>query len=267
MKNGQEAVIALLTDFGREDWFVGTMKGVISSILPGCGVIDITHGIEPGNIRQAALALKCSYRFFPAGTVHLAVVDPGVGSDREVLVAAGRDYTFVAPDNGVLSYILAELPAAAVYRVTGTELFLQPPSSTFHGRDIFAPLAAHLAAGRPPEKQGELLPRPPVSFPLPAVRPEGQGSFQVEIIYRDRFGNLFTSLPSARIEGKKGELELEVSGRGQLLPLAESYASVAPGKPLAIRGSCGFLELAVNGGDASRNLGLKAGDSCRITFK
>ena len=267
MKTKIEPLITLLTDFGRADWFAGTMKGVIASISPGCRVIDISHEIEPGNIKQAALALKCSYRFFPPGTVHLVVVDPGVGSDREVLLVSGGGYSFIAPDNGVLSYIFAELPAASIYRVTGSEFFLKPLSSTFHGRDLFAPLAAHLAAGKRPEELGELFSRSPVTFPLPAARPEGEGSFQIEIVSRDRFGNLFTSLPSARIAEEKKEVELEASGRRQFLPLVKSYGAVGRGKPLAIRGSCGYLELAVNGGDASRELKLKVGDTARITFK
>ena len=267
MNAGRESLITLLTDFGREDWFVGTMKGVIASIHPRCRVIDLTHEIKPGNIREAALALKCSYRFFPPGAVHLVVVDPSVGSGREVLIAAGGDYSFVAPDNGVLSYIFAEFSGIKIFRVTASDLYLKPRSATFHGRDIFAPLAAHLARGKRPEEVGELLDRSPVVFPLPEAVSEGKGIFQVEIIYRDRFGNLLTSLSAAGKEGKEEQVELEVSGRRYLLPRVESYRSVRPGSPLAIRGSCGYLELAVNRGDASRKLGLKPGDLCRITLK
>jgi S-adenosyl-L-methionine hydrolase (adenosine-forming) len=253
-------LITILTDFGEEDWFVAAMKGVIASISPESPTIDITHRVPPGDIRRGALVLRCAYRSFPPGTVHLAVVDPGVGTDRGVLAARAGEHLFVAPDNGLLSWVLREERETAVFRANREDLFLPRPSTTFHGRDIFAPLAARLAAGFPLAETGPHLDHP-VIFPPPLLRARGENRWEAEIIGRDRFGNCLTSLTrEAGGEGKADVLLISIGGRNLRFPLADCFGSVSAGRPLAVWGSCGFLELAVNGGDAGRELGLEAGE-------
>jgi len=263
-------IITLLTDFGEEDWFVGSMKGVIASICPGARTVDITHRISPGDIRRGALILRCAYRYFPRGTVHLAVVDPGVGSDRAVLVVRGGGYIFVAPDNGLLSYVLTDLKEKAIFHAIREDLFRDEISDTFHGRDIFAPLAARLAGGLPAEKVG-----PPNSQPVilstPVVRPTTDGYQLVEIIGMDRFGNCVTALAQNLPDQSPGSdhpsaLQLTINDHCLHIPLVNSYAAVENGKLLAVWGSCGFLELAVNGGNAAQQLGLQVGDMVKVEF-
>jgi S-adenosyl-L-methionine hydrolase (adenosine-forming) len=263
--------ITLLTDFGEEDWFVGSMKGVIASICPGAKTIDITHLIPPGDIRRGAFALKCAYRYFPPGTVNMAIVDPGVGSDRGILVVRGGGYIFVAPDNGLLSYILAELKDKAVYHATRKDLFLDEASNTFHGRDIFAPLAAHLAGGISADQVGPVCPEP-ITFPLPNCRPAGNNSWEAEIITIDKFGNCITSIPVEKIRFISGltrstGIRIVVKNEEIYLPIVESYSAGEEGMPLAIPGSCGFLELAVNGDNAAQRLDLHSGDRIEITIE
>ncbi len=259
--------ISLITDFGEEDWFVGSMKGVIASHNPRLRTVDITHRIAPGDIRRAALVLKCAYRFFPPGTVHLVVVDPGVGTDRAVLVVEGREHIFVAPDNGVLSYVLPELGEKKFYQAANPDLFREKISDTFHGRDIFAPLAAYLAEGFPPSETGPSLKEgeEPITLPPPYLEALDRDRWLGEIIMEDRFGNLITSLPSnlldeAFVPHPPDFVRLLVKTERLEIPFVSSYGSVKEGKPLIIRGSCGYLELAVNGGNAAEKLGLKVGD-------
>lgn len=264
-------IITLLTDFGEEDWFVGSMKGVMASICPGVRTVDITHLIPPGDIRRGAFTLRCAYRYFPRGTVHLAVVDPGVGSDRAVLVVRGGGYTFVAPDNGLLSYILADLEEKTIFHATRENLFLDEISDTFHGRDIFAPLAAHLAGGLAVEEAGSACGNP-VIFTPPIARAIGKNQWEAEVITTDRFGNCITSLSQKQLKEASGsgfpmKIELDLPGEHLILPLAESYTSVDEGSPLAVWGSCGFLELSVNRGNAARQLSLQAGDKVKMKIE
>lgn len=265
-----EKIITLLTDFGAEDWFVGSMKGVIASICPGVRTIDITHLIPSGDIRRGAFALRCAYRYFPRGTVHMAVVDPGVGSDRNILVVRGGGYTFVAPDNGLLSYILADLEEKTIYHATRKEFFLDQASNTFHGRDIFAPLAAHLAGGVSVEEAGTICPDP-VTFPLPGFNQVGDNQWEAEIITTDKFGNCITSISNEILSGISGSsritgVRIISRGKDMEIPLVDSYSAVEPEELLAIPGSCGFLELAVNGGSAADRLGLSSGDEITLSL-
>jgi len=264
-------LITLLTDFGEKDWFVGSMKGVIASVCPSAKTIDITHLIPPGNIRRGAFALRCAYRYFPRGTVHLAVVDPGVGSDRGILVIRGDGCIFVAPDNGLLSYILADLEDKAVYHATRKDLFLDETSNTFHGRDIFAPLAAHLAGEISADQVGPVCTEP-ITFPLPICRSLDTYNWEVEIITVDNFGNCISSLPMDKMEDlpdktRPTSIRITIHDKKIYLPLIESYSAVEEGIPLAIPGSCGFLELAVNGGDAARQLNLHSGDRIKMKIE
>jgi S-adenosyl-L-methionine hydrolase (adenosine-forming) len=251
-------MITLTTDFGTADWFAGTLKGVILGINPRVHIVDITHEVPPGGIRAGAFALAASYRYFPAQTIHLAIVDPGVGSPRKLLVVRTANYVFVGPDNGVLSYAMANEKLKEVHQITEKRLFLQPVSQTFHGRDILAPIAARLSKGISTRKVG-----PVVSdyVRLDWPRPKKRGTTAVgEIIYIDRFGNALTNIDDAvfsRLHAARCEVSLNVEWRCRI---RSSYQEVPIGKPVAVVGSSGFLEIAVNGGSAARSLGLKIGD-------
>jgi S-adenosylmethionine hydrolase len=188
------SVITLTTDFGTCDWFVGTMKGVIASLAPGTTVVDLTHDLPPGDIRGGAFALAASHRFFPKGTVHVAVVDPDVGSNRKAIAVQTAKAVFVGPDNGVLSWALAKEKVTAIHALENEAYFVQPVSRTFHGRDVFAPVAAHLSRGVPIRKLGPALKGfVRLDWPEPQAR---RGGFEGEVVYIDRFGNAITNLES-----------------------------------------------------------------------
>jgi hypothetical protein len=262
MVSGIVPVITLTTDFGVRDWFVGTMKGVIAGINPEATVIDLTHEIPAGDIPSGAFALRASYAFFPKGTIHVAVVDPGVGSLRNAIAVQTKSYFFVGPDNGVLSWALAREKIKTCCSLTNTAYSLESVSRTFHGRDIFAPVAAHLSQGVPIRKLG-----PPLKSMFRLDWPEprhGPGRFAGEIVYIDRFGNAITNLDEVAIRASgPGVLEVLVRGK-KLCALNEFYQSVANGKPVAVLGSTGFVEIAINGGDAAQRFRLKRGDSVMV---
>lgn len=233
-------VITLTTDFGLHDWFVGSMKGVILGIAPAVRVVDITHEIPAGEVRAGAFALAVSYRCFPVGTVHVAVVDPGVGSARPAIVARTPHGFFVGPDNGVLSWALREEAVQEVRRIDNTAWMRQPVSRTFHGRDVFAPVAARLAQGAAVQEIGPAV-NDYVRLPWPA-RPE--------VLHVDRFGNAITSLR---------EIPARLTVAGRPLRIVEFYQQGRPGEPVALMGSSGFLEIAICGGHAAAALGLQVG--------
>lgn len=254
-------VITLTTDFGTRDWFVGTMKGVILGVKPKASVVDITHEVPPGDIRAGAFALLASCRFFPKGTVHIAVIDPGVGSRRKAIAVQTRDYFFVGPDNGVLSFALAHEKIRAIHELTEDNFFLTPVSRTFHGRDIFAPVAAHLSKGVPIQKVGPAVKSfNRLSWPEPLVsRKEIRG----EVIYIDRFGNAITNLRRQDMANfEKADFEILFKRTGWCR-LADFYQAVAPGKAVGVFGSSGLLEIAVNAGSAAAKFGLGIGDAVR----
>lgn len=268
--------VALLTDFGQDDTYVGVMKGVMHGICPQARFIDLTHAVAPQNVRQAALALCDACAFFPQGTVFLVVVDPGVGGERRALAVQAGGWSFVAPDNGVLSYALLRLPEAR-------SVELRPPpaaSRTFHGRDVFAPAAARLAAGAPLGSLGA-----PVAgiaalpAPLLAITP---GAVTGEVLHVDHFGNVITSVgrldwqPAARLRLTPRFADLPpvtisaqqaaVVGSGwSVRGVHLTYSAVPPGELLALVGSAGWLELAVNQGSAAARLGLAPGDRVHFT--
>lgn len=250
-------VIALLTDFGLDDPYVGIMKGVIAGIAPEANVIDITHGVPPQDVRTGALFLEQASRYFPEGTVFVAVVDPGVGSARAPLALEARGQLFVGPDNGLLSWVRPR--GRAVVLQTANYLG-QTISQTFHGRDIFAPAAAHLANGVPLEHLGPSK-SDLVDLPWPEPRSEG-GGLAGAVIAIDRFGNLITNI-TARDWDAVHDHQL-IAGAFTALELRTSYAEVPAGSPLAIVGSYGFVEIAVNGGSAHQVLGLAAGDEVLV---
>jgi len=252
------SVISLTTDFGLEDWFVGTMKGVLLGIHPEARLIDITHAIPPGDIRAAAFALAATYRFFPKGTVHLAVVDPGVGSQRRAVAVQTENYFFVGPDNGLLSWALRTSRIRAIHALENEKRFLRPVSQTFHGRDIFAPVAAFLSCGISIEELGPRLKDiERIEWPKPRRRRHG---VEGEVVYLDHFGNAITNIEEKHLEQQSNRpLWVSLDGK-RLCGLSRYYQSAAKGMPVALIGSSGFLELAVNTGSAVREFGLKVGD-------
>ncbi len=274
-------IIALLTDFGLSDSYVGVMRAVILSIFPAAHLVDLTHAIQPQHIRQAAIVLHDSYTYFPSGTVFLAVVDPGVGSARKPIAAAAGDYYFVAPDNGLLSYTLEALAIHNIVELDNPAYHLPGVSHTFHGRDIFAPAAGHLAAGVPltalgtPMQAIRRLPPPRLDISSDAITGE--------ILYADHFGNLITSIGPLRWTGdhslslaaQTGEtvgadLEFDahkatvVIGHHHLNSIRRTYSAASTGTALALVGSSGRLEIAVNGGSAAAQLALHENPSISL---
>jgi S-adenosyl-L-methionine hydrolase (adenosine-forming) len=254
-------LITLTTDFGLWDEFVGVMKGVILSRLPSARTVDLCHQIPPGDLRRAAFILESSRSYFPAGTLHVVVVDPGVGTDRRIILLEAGGQLFLAPDNGVLTLQIRNCFTAA-YEVSCRELFLQPVSNTFHGRDIFAPLAAELAKGLAPAEVGMPLSKNElITLSLPeAVIDPGAATIVGQVTDVDHFGNLLTNISLEAYRQLAGNLDpdraiIRVKDRVISL-LAESYGAAPPGGLLAIFASRDFLEIAINQGNAARELGV-----------
>jgi S-adenosylmethionine hydrolase len=257
-------VITLITDFGLNDWYAGAMKGVLLGINPDAVIVDVTHGIDPGDLTGAALALKSSYRFFPPGTVHVVVVDPGVGSGRKILLAEWRRYFFLAPDNGILSCALGMGALGNARALERPAFWLRRMSSTFHGRDIMAPVAARLSQGVSPKRMGPVC-RNPVRVEMPIPRRIGRRAARAEVIHVDRFGNLITNLEEGSpILSRRREIVIHIRGR-EIMGLSGSYQTAGVGALLALCGSSGYMEIAVCGGDASKELG--AGRGTALTVK
>ncbi len=250
-------LITLTTDLGVKDAYVGVMKGVILGINPSATIVDLCHEIEPQNIRQAAFLLHISCPYFPKDAIHIVVVDPGVGTKRRLLLVISPLGRFLAPDNGVLSYILGESGFEA-YELSTRRYWLSPVSSTFHGRDILAPVAAHLSLGTSPQELGKKA-KGLVSFPIP--RPEiAPGSLRGEVLHIDTFGNLITNIKEDDLP--KGRLRVEIAGHS-IERLGRTYA-VGSGL-LALVCSSGYLEIAVKNKSAARLLKVKVGEPVRIT--
>jgi S-adenosylmethionine hydrolase len=258
-KPARPPLITLLTDFGTGDAYAGTMKGVIAALAPRARVIDITHGIPPQNIIAGGLRWMAAAPFFPRGTIHVAVVDPGVGGDREILAARAGPAYFLAPDNGLIGFVADRFGVEEAVRVREERFFLPEVSRTFHGRDVLAPVAARLALGLPLRRLGPLT-RNFVACPLPPVRKTGaRGGVRLEgvIVDVDNFGNCITNI--SRGEKQAAKLSDIRVGKWRFKAPRESYSMVPRGRPLAIVGSTGFLEIAVNCGRADRMLGLRRG--------
>ncbi len=244
-------IITLLTDFGLEDAYVGVMKGVILRLNPEATIVDLCHHIEPQNVLQAGFLLHTSYRYFPPGTIHLVVIDPGVGTGRKAILISAAGSFFLAPDNGVLSYVTAENPAFQAFQLDNSEFWLPEVSATFHGRDIFAPVAAHLSLGIPPQKLGTSL-ASPLRRHLPLPRQE-KGQLHGQVLHVDRFGNLITNIPASQVPS--GEVRVVIEGHS--LELRETYAQ-SEGL-LALIGSSGYVEISQKDGHAARFLGVGMG--------
>jgi hypothetical protein len=274
-----QAPIILTTDFGRSDGYVGVIKGVISRINPRASVIDLTHQIQPQKVGQAAFILGACHNYFPIDSIHVVVVDPGVGTDRKAVLLVTPTARLLAPDNGVLSYVLAEhfdgdpattgeMPVPAqcrAYRLNNPDYWLHPVSNTFHGRDVFAPVAAHLSLGVPPQTVGEplsaLVWRPP-------SRPVRDGNrITGEVIYADHFGNLITNVPEGLLAGSEGVI-VEIVGHriNSLSRTFHDHPELATPGPIALLGSSGYLEIAIPDGSARDTLGVGAGETVQLTL-
>jgi S-adenosylmethionine hydrolase len=248
-------IITLLTDFGTADGFAASMKGVILSINPKAVIVDITHEIGPHNIREAAFILETVYRYFPKGTIHVAVVDPGVGSARRPLVAVTPQAVFVAPDNGVLTTILNENPKARSFQITEPKYRLTEHSPTFDGRDRFAPAAAHLSKGVKPERFGRRV-TDPVIFLIPEPKRLPGHRLQGLVVHTDRFGNLITNITVRELEpwlsaGRPVSVTIQ---NHTIKGLKAFYSQAAPGEPAALINSDGRLEIFVSQSSAAAML-------------
>ena len=254
-------VITLTTDFGQTDGYVGAMKGVILNICPDATLADISHEIRPQAVEQAAYVLSTAVAYYPPGAVHLVVVDPGVGSERRPIAVQTERASFVSPDNGVLSLALSQDPARQAVRLTGPDYRLPQVSATFHGRDIFAPAAAHLACGAALDDMGEaLLASELVELPIHKPEPQPGGVWRCAILHVDRFGNLVTNF---RVQSPPRGLLVNASER-TIRQLSHTFSDVAPGELLAYAGSSGYLEIAVREGNAAETLSLDVGDAVQI---
>jgi S-adenosyl-L-methionine hydrolase (adenosine-forming) len=253
--SGPPPLVALLTDFGLAGTYAGILHGVIAAIAPHTRVVDLCHEVPPQDVRAGAFLLLTSYRFFPPGTIFAAVVDPGVGTARAIVAVRAGEYTFAGPDNGLLRWSVQDAgPVQEAVRVEAPRYRLSRISHTFHGRDVIAPAVAHLSLGVPLPALG------PPATPLagePFPRPVASGAvLNGEVLYLDRFGNAITNLPP---------LPGVLSVAGRALPRVRVYAEGRPGEPVALEGSAGFLEIAVNGGSAAAHLGVTPGTTVILT--
>jgi S-adenosyl-L-methionine hydrolase (adenosine-forming) len=260
--------ITLITDFGLNDHFVGAMKGVILNIAPDAQIVDITHAVQPYDILDGSLALAETYNYFPPRTVHLVIVDPGVGTARRPIIASSDRHNFVAPDNGVLSLMYAKEERLHVRHVSSNHYFVQPISNTFHGRDIFAPVAAYLAKGVDHEKFGPEI-TDYVRFNAPKPKAVDAKTLRGVVLKVDRFGNLITNFTPkdipALFEGQATGFKITV-GKKDITKLRTNYAEGAQGEVFAILGSMGYLEIASNRGAASQLAGAAKGTEVNITL-
>ena len=263
------SIITLLTDFGTKDEYVGLMKGVILSINPSVAIVDITHRIDSQDIVQAAYAIHSAYRYFPSGSVHLIVVDPGVGTGRSLLALEMGNQYFVAPDNGVLTLLFNEESISSIVKLTNSNYFLETVSPTFHGRDIIAPVGAHLTRGVKLHRLGDKISLSGVvrlENILPCVSDTGE--INGTIVAIDHFGNLITNidfqeLAPKLIPDKNRSARIRI-GSYTINGIGETYENGLPNTPLALIGSRGYLEIAVNKGSAAMVLNAGKGETVQV---
>jgi S-adenosyl-L-methionine hydrolase (adenosine-forming) len=265
-------IITLTTDFGTSDHFAGTMKGVILGICPTAQIVDITHEVQPFEIADGAFTIAQAYRYFPKKTIHVVVVDPGVGSTRRPLLAETAGHYFIAPDNGVLSMVLGRerLPQKVpeklnVRHIANQRFFLHPLSRTFHGRDVFAPVAAHLASGIPPARFGKRI-EDYLRLDFDTPRRTGKNVWTGRILKVDRFGNLSTNLHIDEFPGVKTRAFELLAGLRTVSRLALTFTECEPGELFVIVGSSGYLEVAGNQSSAAKTLGCGAGSPVQLTI-
>ena len=247
-------IITLLTDFGLRDYFVAAMKGVLLSLNPEVTLVDISHLVPPQDIFSGAFILGQAWSYFPAGTIHLAVVDPGVGTSRKALAATAGGHFFVAPDNGLLSYAMHGREDFSAYEITAEHYFRKPVSASFHGRDVFAPIAAWISRDIPLHQLGPSLPNP-VRLTIPSPKRVRENLMQGAILSVDQFGNLTTNLAAADLPRWSKIL----AGQKEITTLRRTFGEGNPGELFVIPGSTGYLEIVVRDGSAASLLGIKAG--------
>jgi S-adenosylmethionine hydrolase len=259
------AIITLCTDFGTRDEYVGVLKGVILSVDPTAAIVDLSHRIPPQDVTAAAYMLRAAFIYFPEGSVHTAIVDPGVGTARAIVAARFQGHAFLAPDNGLLPLMWNGATPVEVVQVDNQDLFRQPVSQTFHGRDIFAPVAAHLAKGAELNEVGHAIAASRLlcmDHGNPCFDPDA--GITGSIVWIDRFGNLITNIGLSLLDrlapaAKAGAVETQV-GQHRIFGLSNHYAEGVSGRPVALIGSRGCLEIAVNCGSAVETLRASRGD-------
>jgi S-adenosyl-L-methionine hydrolase (adenosine-forming) len=261
-----QRIITFTTDFGLTEHYVGAMKGIIHTIYPAARIIDITNSVQSFDILDGAIAISQAYDCFPKDTIHLVVVDPGVGSARRPILATVGQYLFVAPDNGVLSLVFEREERISVRHLTSEHYFHHPVSNTFHGRDIFAPVAAYLSKGVDTAKFGEEI-TDFNRFAAPKPKAVGENSWKAIVLKTDKFGNLITNITPKDIpqifDGSSGSFKLTV-GKAEVSKLMNSYAAGNQGELFAILGSTGFLEISSNKAPASRLAGADKGSEISL---
>ncbi|MBN1900309.1 SAM-dependent chlorinase/fluorinase [Candidatus Sumerlaeota bacterium] len=264
-ESAEKSIIALLTDFGSKDWFVASMKGVIKGIAPHVDIVDITHHIDPHHVESASFILASCYRDFPEGTVFCCVVDPGVGTSRKRLASFDGARYFIAPDNGLLTYVALRSEALSCRFIENPAFRNQGHGATFEGRDVFAPAAAYLASGVDMEKFGPPC-RDMARLDLFENAGVKNGVLEGRIVYVDHFGNLITNLTPRDLEKDWDECRavIDIKG-GKIHGVSKGYGDVESGALLAYWGSTGCLEIAVNQGSAAGTLGIRIGENFFIT--
>ena len=256
-------IITLMTDFETSDHYVGVMKGVILNINPQVQIVDITHAIPPQDIHGAAFLIDSAWRYFPTGTIHVIVVDPGVGSERRSIICQTETAYFVCPDNGILTHILRREERIHTVSADNSAYFLPQVSNTFHGRDIFAPIAAHLSRGIPIDELGSPVARP-VQLPIPQPQVTNKAIIG-QVIWIDSFGNLVTDISHEILGSPQERNSIVISaGSARIDHINRSYTESAVGEVLAIIGSFNRLEISINQGNAAQTLGLKRGDAITV---
>jgi S-adenosyl-L-methionine hydrolase (adenosine-forming) len=265
---GRKPIITLTTDFGLNDHFIGTMKGVILSIEPDAEIIDICHAVQAFDVLDGALTISQAYSYFPSGTVHMVIVDPGVGTARRPLIVTSERHHFVAPDNGVLSLIYQKEERLSARHVTADHYYLQPISQTFHARDIFSPVAAYLAKGVDPGKFGDEI-TDFVKFAAPKPKAANENTLRGVVLKVDRFGNLITNITpqdAPMLFAEQPPAFKIVVGKREITEIKPAYALGAPGEVFGILGSMGYLEIAANRGAAAQILGVNRGTDVNIVL-
>jgi S-adenosyl-L-methionine hydrolase (adenosine-forming) len=259
-------IITLTTDFGTNDHFVGAMKGVILEIVPEAEIVDISHAVQAFDVLDGALTISQAYSYFPNGTIHMVVVDPGVGTERRPILASSDGYHFVAPDNGVLSMVYAREERIHVRHITSEHYFRQPVSNTFHGRDVFSPVAAYLAKLVDSHKFGDEI-EDYVRFAAPRPKPVSEGRLRAVVLKVDKFGNLITNITPEDLPmlfaTPPGAFKLVVGSR-EITDIRATYAEGGPGEVFGILGSMGYLEIVSNRAAAAQITGASRGSEVSI---
>jgi S-adenosylmethionine hydrolase len=262
---GPPRIVTLLSDFGERDGYVGVVKGVLLGICPTATVVDLSHEVAPQDVVGGALVLESAVAYFPRATIHVAVVDPGVGTERRPILIETADFVLVGPDNGLLSLAAARSPLRSVVHLDRPQFHLTAPGRTFHGRDVFAPAAAHYARGVPREEMGSEIAD---VERLPSLEPRRrEDEIEGQVIHVDRFGNLVSNVrPQDLAAFRDGAVSISIGGM-QLLEISPHYSAVREGKALALWNSWGRLEVAVRNGSAARHLRARSGDRVQVKLR